>query len=208
MSRLISDDERARLAQLIAKVESKTAGELVTVVARRCDRYTAYRLGWSLVLGLLGAALVHLLWPDLPAMELLGAETLCLGLVYWALGNATLLRLVVPRAKRQICANHYAQRLFLSLGIVETRDRSGILIVLSEFERRVEIIGDRGIHEHVGQETWSAQVREIVESIQRGRAVEGLATVIERLGEKLAERFPPRPDDTNELPNHVIVDES
>ncbi|HEY5955300.1 MAG TPA: TPM domain-containing protein [Polyangiaceae bacterium] len=208
MNRLLSDSERAHLAQLVANVESRTAGELVTVVARRSDQYLGFRIGWSAAFGLLSAAVVHLLSPDLPAMELLGAETLCLLLAYGALGNATLLRLVVPRIVRQNSTSQKAQRLFLTLGVTETRDRSGILILLSEFERRVEIIGDRGIHEHLGAEAWKSQVNELVKSIQKGRAAEGLAQVIEHLGRELSARFPPRADDVNELPDHIIVDDS
>jgi putative membrane protein len=207
MSRLISDSERAQLTQLVAKVESSTAGELVTVVARRSDSYVAYRIGWAAAFGLLGAAVAHLLWPDLPAMELIGAEALCLVLAYWALGHAALLRLVVPRVAKQISTSHKAQRLFLSLGVTETRDRSGILILLSEFERRVEILGDRGIHEQLGAEAWRSQVNELVASIRKGRAAEGLARVIEHLGRELSTKFPPRTDDVNELPDHVIVDD-
>jgi uncharacterized membrane protein len=34
-----------------------------------------------------------------------------------------------------------------------------------------------------------------------------LSAVIEHLGKELSAHFPARPDDTNELPNHVIVEE-
>jgi putative membrane protein len=98
------------------------------------------------------------------------------------------------------------KQLFLELGIIETRDRSGVLVYLSELERRVEILADRGIHEHVGNQAWQAMVDELVGAIKGGRAAEGLATIIGRIGQELAAKFPPRPDDTNELPDEVVTD--
>jgi putative membrane protein len=207
MSQILSRAERDALAELVAKVERHTAGELVTVVLKRSASYAAYRIGWAVGLALLLVASLHLVWPSLPAMEVLGAEALFIAAIYGVLGCAPLLRLLVPRHVRQRSANELAKRLFLELGVTETRDRSGVLILLSELEHRVEILGDRGIHEHLGADAWGALVASLVSSIRSGRAAEGLHAVIENLGRELAAKFPPRADDTNELPNRVITDD-
>jgi putative membrane protein len=44
-------------------------------------------------------------------------------------------------------------------------------------------------------------VTRIILGIKTDRAEEGLADGIRMCGEILADRFPPRPDDANELPN-------
>ena len=207
MNRILSVVDRQAIADLVSEVERNTAGELVTVVLRRSASYAAYRIGWATGLAWLLTAVVHLVFPDLPGLELVGAEVVLFGVLYTVLGYAPILRSIVPRHARQSATADRAKRLFLELGVTETRDRSGVLIVLSELERRVEILGDRGIHEHLGAEAWNLLVVGLVASIREGRAVEGLRRVIEQLGRELAARFPPRPDDTNELPNQVMIED-
>lgn len=207
MTRILTPSERLALSELVGEVELHTAGEIVTVVLQRSASYAAYRIGWATGLAMLLAAVIHLAWPIIPAMEVLGAEAALFALVYGLLGNAALLRRIVPRRVQHQAASERAKRLFFDCGVSETRDRSGVLIFLSELEHRVHILGDRGIHEHLGADAWQALVTELVGSIRRGRAADGLRTVIEKLGRELSAKFPARPDDVNELANHVIVDE-
>jgi len=96
--------------------------------------------------------------------------------------------------------------LFTERGMHRTRDRTGMLILISELEHRVVILGDVGIHEHVGDAGWQAHVDHIVQSIKRGQTAQGVVEVIERLEAAHAEHLPPRPDDTNELPNLIVGD--
>jgi putative membrane protein len=206
MRSILTDEERKRIATLVAEAERGTAGELVTVVARQSAAYGAFRFGWAAMLALCLAVVVHVLAPSVPADWLLGAQgPVALGL-WWLFGSPTLLRWITPRAVQHRAVSDRVKQLFLELGVTETRDRSGVLVYLSELERRVEILADRGIHEHVGSEAWQAMVDELVGAIQGGRAAEGLATIIERIGRELAAKFPPRPDDTNELPDEVVTD--
>jgi putative membrane protein len=85
--------------------------------------------------------------------------------------------------------------------VTETRERSGVLLFLSEAERRVELLADRGIHERVGTEDWQALVNAVVESIRTGHAGDGIASAVDAIGARLAQHFPPSPDDINELPD-------
>ena len=205
MNRILTPADRDALAELIANIERNTAGELVTVVLRRSASYVAYRIGWAAGGSLLLTAVAHLLWPAFPTMELLGAEATLALVLYWFFGHTAWLRLMVPRAAKVQATTDRAKRLFLELGVTETRDRSGVLIVLSELERRVQILGDRGIHQQLGADAWKQLVDSIVSSIRAGRPVEGLRSAIEKIGQELVSKFPPRPDDLDELPNHVIV---
>ncbi|MGC4064284.1 MAG: TPM domain-containing protein [Polyangiaceae bacterium] len=130
----------------------------------------------------------------------------CFAGLYALFGLAPCLRRIVPRWAQERAVHAKVQQLFLDLGVTETRDRSGILIYLSELERRVEILGDRGIYQQLGAKAWQGLVEELVTSIRAGKAAEGLERILRRLGTELTAKFPIRAGDTNELPNTVIVD--
>ena len=77
--------------------------------------------------------------------------------------------------------------------------------MLSELERQVVILGDSGIHEKVGSDGWEGYVSRIVAGLKGGEAASAIIGVLEDLGSTLATHFPPRPDDTDELSNEVVV---
>lgn len=207
MPTIISKAERERLTRQVAEVERSTAGELVVVVLAKSAPYAEYRLAGAVVLALLVAAASHLLWPWVPGMELLGAEVILIGLFFGVLGVAPFMRCIVPRPVRRKAVTDRVKQLFIELGVTETRDRSGVLILLSSFERRIEILGDRGIHEHLGTEAWASLVQSFTQSARSGVAADGLSEVIARLGRDLSTHFPARSDDTNELPDEIRVGE-
>lgn len=206
MAASISEADQLRLSQQVTEVERHTAGELVVVVLKRSATYSTYRLAAANALALLTVGAMHLAWPLIPAGELLGAEVVTLALAFWLLAMPALLRRVVPRPVQQQAVSDRTRQLFIELGVTETRERSGVLIVLSLLEHRIEILGDRGIHEHLGAQAWADLVRSFTQAARAGAAVEGLSQVISRVGVELRTRFPARSDDVNELPDAVRVE--
>jgi len=101
----------------------------------------------------------------------------------------------------------YAQRTFERLGMTRTAERNGVLIFIAASEQKFVVLGDRGIHEHVGSDFWEAVAGAMTAAFREGRFTDGLVTAIERAGERLADHFPHRPDDVNELPDGVSIGE-
>lgn len=93
---------------------------------------------------------------------------------------------------------------FFDLGIHRTRDRTGILILISLFEHRVHLLADEGINAKVSHETWQEIVATITAGLHNGNACDALCSAIERCAEILEGHFPRRSDDRNELPDLVI----
>lgn len=204
MSLLAPADAR-RIEQAIAEVERSTAGEIVVMTVTESDRYDGPR---ALVTGLWTAvaATTALLWGPwtlAPIWVCIAQLPLAAG-IWWLLGAAPLRRLLVPPSRAAEAVHARALRAFVERGVHETRDRSGLLIFISELEHRVEILADRGIHARVGTEGWSAHVARVVGAIREGRAADGIVQVIESIGALLAREFPRRSDDTNELPDELI----
>ncbi|MEK7703528.1 MAG: hypothetical protein AAB426_01105, partial [Myxococcota bacterium] len=148
---LFSEDERGRIEAAVAEVERHTAGEIVVAVVHECHRYGSSRALatglWSLGLTLLVYAVV----PTLPAIWLIATEVPLAGLVWAALSWQPLRRLLLPATHAQAAVAARAMQLFAERGVYDTRDRSGLLIVIAELERRVVILGDTGIHAHIGE---------------------------------------------------------
>jgi putative membrane protein len=91
--------------------------------------------------------------------------------------------------------------------VFNTRQRTGILIFVSFFEREVIVIADKGISKVVDQKDWDGIVRFIIEHIRRGKIVDGIEGAIKRCGELLLEKgFVIAPDDINELGDDLRVE--
>lgn len=102
-------------------------------------------------------------------------------------------------------ATHWAKRTFERLGMTKTAERNGVLIFIACEEQKFVILGDHGIHEHVGQRFWEDVASEMQSAFREGRFTEGIVAAIERAGEDLARHFPHRADDVNELPNEITI---
>jgi len=200
---LLSTVEKKRIEQAVAAAERRTAGELVVVVAESSHDYAVFRAGLaaSITVGLaLEAAHV---FEDLAMWLLLLAQLPVGALLYALLGHSAWVRWLVPRAVREEAVHQRALGAFVESGVGNTRDRSGVLVFLSEAEHRAVILADRGINARVAPDEWQADIEILVRAIGKREAAQGLATVVERIGGILAESFPPRPDDENELDNAV-----
>ena len=65
-------------------------------------------------------------------------------------------------------------QMFIEQGIHNTRDQSGLLVMLSELEHQVVILGDAGIHQKVGDAGWEGYIERIVTGLKGGRAARRL----------------------------------
>jgi putative membrane protein len=86
--------------------------------------------------------------------------------------------------------------------VFKTAGRTGILIFLSLFERRVVILADSGIHAAVPPSAWDEIAGRLAASLKRGERGAALVRAIQECG-ALLERPPlsRAADDANELPD-------
>ncbi|HEX4824997.1 MAG TPA: TPM domain-containing protein [Candidatus Polarisedimenticolaceae bacterium] len=96
-----------------------------------------------------------------------------------------------------------ARRWFVRLRMDRTRERNGILFYVAVDERLFAVVGDAGIHERVGVAFWESLRDVLAGSFAAGDHAGGLVRAIGEAGKQLAEHFPRRGDDENELPDEV-----
>lgn len=110
----------------------------------------------------------------------------------------------VPRRK-PIAGDPYlrAREVFAQLGMHQTAERNGVLIYLATRAHRFAVLGDEELHQRVGEEFWT-EIRDLFSAnFQADRFVEGLASGIALIGERLRQYFPHRDDDVNELTDEI-----
>ncbi len=205
--------EAAAIRSAVAEAEGQTGGEIVALALASADEYqVAYWKGAALVgLGTAAAAALvdqaRPLWITRPAWTLLYVGC---GL----LAGAMAARFVVP-FRRWLCGpalldrrlQQRAREAFLVHSVFTTRDRTGILVAVSAFERRVVVLADEGIHSVVPAGTWEELARETAATVRKSGPGAGLLSAVRRAGELLKHHgLSRRADDHNELTDDVRGD--
>jgi putative membrane protein len=201
---MLSEPERERVAEAVREAESRTAGEIVVVVARAASGYRSV----PLVYALLGALATP--WPLIAATGLSASRIfmlqLAVALVLLAVLSWPGLRLaLVPTFMKRARGREAAAREFVGRGLTRTRGRTGVLIYVAEAERYAEVIADTGIADRVDEGVWRAGIEDLVTALREGRGAEGLVAAVGRVGAILAEHAPVRAEEGDELPNKVIL---
>jgi putative membrane protein len=200
---LINDYERTQIAAAIAEVERHTDAELVTVLAARSDDYRYIPVLWAAIAALLLPA--PLVLTAMTALDVLSIQlgVFCALIVVFRIPQVA--RRLIPEPVRQWRASNMARRQFLEQGLHHTRAETGVLIFVSEAERYVEVLADRGVSEHVDDERWQVIVDRFVADVKQQRILRGFIDAIAASGEILAEAVPKTPDNRNELADRLIL---
>jgi uncharacterized membrane protein len=94
--------------------------------------------------------------------------------------------------------------LFAHLGMHKTDLRNGVLIYVAFIDRKFAIIGDKGIHEKVGDTFWDQIKLNMASNFREGRILNGLLVAVEESGNALSKFFPYQGGDRNELSDDVV----
>lgn len=219
----LTQSDHEVVSAAVAEAETRTSGEIVTIVARRSDSYHDVGLSWAaaavfIALALMAAFPAHLRaflsmllldweheladWKLLTG--LLGILILKFLVVRYLLAIMPLRMLVTPKATKARRARRRAILLFRTAAEARTRGRTGVLIYISLDEHRAELVADRAINEKVSPDAWGDAMATLVDALRQDRAGEGLAAAVAQVGAVLAAHFPREADDINELPDRLI----
>ncbi len=100
-----------------------------------------------------------------------------------------------------------AVRLFRKLGLQKTARRNCVMIMLVLANREFLIYGDQGVHEQVGQSFWDEARDVMARHFAEGDFGDGLCAAVGMVGQKLAELYPWREDDRNEIADELVVED-
>lgn len=213
-STALTEAELQRIREAVTAAEARTSGEIVPYIVERSGEYevAVWRGAAFMAVGTMAVAVAVLQVYD----------GWGLGWLYTSWGMALLTSLAgvvgavlaatVPPLKRLLAgADRMATRVhrraslaFLDEEVFKTRDRTGILLFVSLFEHRIEVLGDEGINQQVTPDEWVEVVDTIRRGVRQGHLADGLVEAIGMCGRLLEEKgVAVRPDDTDEISDKV-----
>ena len=206
--RFFTAEEKERLKAITHEVESKTIGEIVIMVVDHSDHYIEAEVLGSVLLGSLLSLILTVLffhssiWSYIPLSFLFFFPCWLLFIKVEVLKK----RFIGTRRKEE-AVRLRAERAFFERGLYKTKKNTGVLFFLSLLEKKVWVLADKGIYEKMDQETLNRFANEVSSGIREGRACEALSQAIREIGGLLSQHFPMTSNDTDELPNEVVVEE-
>lgn len=211
MKPVLSENDKDLLEKKIARAEEQLRSQIVLATVIRSDSYVeipwkAFALGVS-VSGLL-ALTGNLLFPG----WVQGMAVLIAVVIMLATGAAmALLTILLPAFARfflndnraETETRQYAESLFLSKQLFLTKHRTGILLLISLFEKKVVIIPDKGICDHVTNVEIQRIITLMKAPLQRNEFRQSMEIAVDELTRMIE---PLTADDTtgDELPNKII----
>jgi putative membrane protein len=200
----LTPGEHRRVAGAIRAAETRTSGEIFVVVASSSDDYRMLPLLWAALAALIAGFLTAAIMPGIAA----GSLALGQGIVFAAIAVIVCVpawrMYLVPRATRISACEAQARSQFLAHDLHGTEGRTGVLIFVSLAERYAEVLADTAIDQNVPADFWRRTVDTLTAEIGAGRLADALVGAVESCGTALAEHFPRRVDDRNELPDKVV----
>ena len=219
----LSETDHALVTAAVTEAESRSNGEIVTIVADRSDAYHDVGLHYAVLVMLL----VPVVWGLLPQSLVDWGIGLVLGwnheltrgefmtllfvklagaflVVRYALAWMPLRMALTPRATKARRVRRRAVQYFKVGAERRTVGRTGVLLYLSLAERRAEIVADEAIDSRVTSEVWGAAMAALIREVKAGQPGEGMAQAVKLIGDVLAKHFPKSATDRNELPDRLV----
>lgn len=193
---------RERTATEVKAIESRTAAEVVVAVRRTSGQYrhTDYLLGFVLSLATLVAMLYVPIDVELEYFPVDVALSFAAGAGLCALVPA-LRRWITSRRLLEENVRTAARAAFVELGVSRTTGRTGILVFVSIFEKRVEVVTDIGVDSSALGKEWEEVRAKLSAAVSSADDPDPFFKAMHMMAAPLERVLPRSADDVNELPD-------
>ncbi len=210
----LSEKDKERIIESVKEVEKTTSGEIVPMIVSTSYHYPLADVLGALSLSAIVAVLVTLYvsyaksWEGFSIYDLWtfpGVFSVSF-LVFFFVVKFVLpvKRLFISKEEMKEEVEEAALTSFYKKGLGNTRDKTGVLIYISVFERMAYVLADEGINAKVNPEVWNDVVNLVIRGIKERRPADGIIEAVKLCGELLRDNFPIKPDDTDELENLIV----
>lgn len=203
-----------KITAAVAEAEKKVNVEIVPVFMLSSDDYVEAKLRGALVMAAFTAICIlvydHLMgWYQLFLLnnDWLFVITIALGgmLGYFLFGLVSpLKKWMISKTRMQQRSSAMAERVFGEYKLFETKHRNGVLIFVSLFEHKIEIVPDKGLKERIADDEWKKVIEEMKPSLRTKKFDEAFVLSISKITEVMLTNKMGRDGDApNELPDHL-----
>jgi len=196
------------LSEIVKDLEGGSSIELVPILTLRSSEYKALRFLVSLGLSTFILIIVSLFLPWHLDKIWIGA---CIQILLFFLLNVFSFNLLdlIPRKFFENAFAHIvdlqATKDFYQLDISRTKSRRGLLLYVSLFERRIQLIPDRALTRD-GLQFWHEQTSELLAFMKANQEPEeGLVVGLKQIIQTWKLKYPKLVGDINELDDDVII---
>ena len=88
-----------------------------------------------------------------------------------------------------------ARKIFHKAELHGSLHKNSVLLYVNLRRKHFAIVGDQGIHDHVGQVYWERIVRELAQDLRSTHRDNAIAIAIQKIGDTLAKAFPAEADE-------------
>lgn len=212
---VLTEQERQQINELARQFEATTGAQVVAAVVGKADEYPdipwkAFALGAALAaMAVVADEFIHPDWAsihtplrDVAAILVAGVLCCVAAMAIPAFGRLFLNR---DRARGEV--RQYAQGVYLQREVYATAERTGILILVARFERRIVILPDRGITRHVSTGELNEVIALMGTHLASGQPVEAFRAGLGALAALLSKKGVHFAGHGNELEDGAVVEE-
>tara|TARA_R110000782_G_scaffold65058_3_gene132466 strand:- start:244 stop:921 length:678 start_codon:yes stop_codon:yes gene_type:complete len=216
-SKLFSEADRDAIKLAIVKAEQDTSGEIIPVVASASGRYDRAEDIFGLFFSLLCVAIAWGLFYDNTPTDDWSSFNLDLTTILLTIFLSFIAGVLLTHVFPALCSpfitkkemeeevDRAAAAAFQHNRLRNTENSTGILIYISLQEHQVKVIGDDGISEKLTHPDWQHICDAIIKDFKDKHYANGVIEGITLSGKLLAEHFPIKEDDKDELANELVI---
>ena len=191
-----------RIVDAVESAEKQTSAEFVVVLEPCSGSYRDIDLLFAAGVNFI-VMLVAFFSPVVVSPDWLPLNLILLFVLAWLFSAYT------PFVKNLFCSSkrmekqvkEWAQLQFLNQNVTQTRGRTGIMVFVSQLEKRVMVVADSGVMRSVDDDNWIILMAEIQDGFDKSDLSKTAVQAVEKLGEFLAKPLPVAEDDIDELSN-------
>ncbi|MFZ8934045.1 MAG: TPM domain-containing protein [Bacteriovoracaceae bacterium] len=199
-----SDQDKEKIRRSVIEAEKKTSGEIVPVIIRASDAYPGSYYRSALLWGFVCVLCCYFFEATHTVMFWCFSASILAGYLLCYLDFYK--KLFITKQEMEEEFSQRAYQSFLMNGVSQTKERNGVMLYISAFEKKAMIVSDTGIEEKIKPGTWEKVITDLISLMKTKDYTSAICQAVTQLGTLLNEHFPDHKDDEDELANKLIIE--
>ena len=202
---MIVNNPLLEIEKSIEKAESLCDAEIVVAFAEMSGPYKDVRLLWGAIGSLVTLIILMFAPIDFNAMYLIPNTVIAFVFCYWLSSRfPRFVKVLTSESRRanQVRAN--SELTWFRQGVAFTKRRTGVLVYVSLFERKGNLICDAGIRQQVPKSVLGKLEVSLRKVADNDEPITAFGIFLDELAKDMAQYVPEAEDNPDELPNTPV----